>query len=349
LETGHPLFELRETDRRFYSERIEPYLPPAIFDVHRHLALSEHLATFTPERLEGNWALEVASSESFEQAQLGYSRLFPGRSVSYLAFGWPLRECNLEQNNDYLVQGLRGSSLAGLALTRPEWPGERVAEWLRQSHIIGLKPYYDFVESSQGQEVSIFEFCPHEHLQVLNEVGGLFMLHLPRVERLADPRNIAEVRQIRQQYPNIVMVIAHLGRSYAGRYAREGFRALENEEGILYDTSAVLNPAVYALALDRLGPERLMFGSDLPVLYMRGRRRWEGDRYINLTSGDYAWNVNREPPEVEATYTLYLYEAIAACIDACRGLGFGASEIDAIFHDTARGLVDRLMAAKRSW
>ncbi len=121
METGHPLFELRETDRRFYFERIEPYLPPAIFDVHRHLALSEHLATFTPERLEGNWALEVASSESFEQAQLGYLQLFPGRSVSYLAFGWPLRECNLEQNNDYLVQGLRGSSLAGLALTWLGW------------------------------------------------------------------------------------------------------------------------------------------------------------------------------------------------------------------------------------
>ena len=144
-------------------------------------------------------------------------------------------------------------------------------------------------------------------------------------------------------------MIAHLGRSYAGGYARKGFPPLAEDDGILFDTSGVLNPAVFALALDRIGPERLMFGTDQPIFYMRGRRRWEGDQYINLTSGDYSWNVNREPPEVEATYTLSLYEAMAACIDTCRALGFDEATLHAIFHANARRLVDRLLAEKESW
>jgi hypothetical protein len=46
---------------------------------------------------------------------------------------------------------------------------------------------------------------------------------------------------------------------------------------------------------------------------------------------------------------LYVYEAMAACIDACRHLGFGEADLRAIFHDNARRIVDRLLAEKASW
>jgi len=345
----HPYFEYREVDRRFWGERLEAFLPERIFDAHRHIALPEHIEPAPPAARKRNWAREVAEYETLEQAALGYATLFPGRECSHLAFGMPHQECHVEDNNAYLSQGLAGTQSAALAVTSPEWPAERVAEWLRRPRVIGIKPYQEMIPGFDGEEVSVFDFCPHQHLRVLDEVGGWLTLHLPRKERLADPKNIAEVREIRQRYPSIVLVVAHIGRSYAGRYAREGLRALEGDEGLLFDTSAVLNPAVHALALDRVGPKRLLFGSDFPILYMRGRRRWEGDRYINLTSGDYAWNVNREPPEVEATYTLYIYEAMAACVDACLQLGFGKGELRAVFHDNARALVDRLLAAKERW
>lgn len=345
----HPYFELRDVDRRFWAERIDPFLPGTVFDAHRHIAAPEHLDPMPPERRQRNWAMEVAGCESLEEAAAGYSLLFPERSVSYLAFGMPHRECHLEENNSYLVESTQGGRAAVLALTSPAWDADRVAEWLRRPGVIGIKPYDDLIPGFAGEDVSVFAFCPHDHLRVLQEVGGWLTLHLPRKERLADPDNIAEIREIRQRYPGIVLAIAHLGRSYAGRYARQGLRALSGDEGILFDTSALLNPAVHAIAADRLGPERLLFGTDFPIMYMRGRRKWEGDRYINLTSGDYSWNVNREPPQVEAAYTLYVYEAMAACIDACRQLGFGPDALQAIFHDNARRIVDRLLSAKGKW
>lgn len=346
---AHPYFELRDVDRRFWEERLESYLPPRLFDAHRHVWLAEHLGPSWPGRKRTDWASEVAGPESLQHAALGYSLLFPGREVCYLAFGVPHRECRLEENNAYLSRGLEGTSSAALALTDPQWSAERVAEALRAPRIIGIKPYQDLLPNFTGEDVSVFDFCPHEHLDVLNERGAWLTLHLPRRERLAAPENITEVREIRRRYPRVILVIAHVGRSYAGRYAREGLPALAEDEGIFFDTSALLNPAVYALAMDRIGPQRLLFGSDFPILYMRGRRCWEGDRYINLTSGDYSWNVNREPPEVEATYTLFIYEALAACVDMARCLGYGEAELEAMLHGNARCLVDRVLAAKESW
>ena len=345
----HPYFELRDVDRRFWAERIEGFLPTRIFDAHRHVARPEHVAAIPSRQRMANWAYEVAHYETFEQAEEGYSQLFPGRFVSYLAFGFPYQGCHVDENNAYVAQGVMKTDRVALAMTRPDWEAEQVLELLRHPRVIGIKPYQELIPNFADQEVSVFDFCPCQHLEALNAVGGWLTLHLPRKERLADPRNLAEVQEIRERYPRIVLVLAHIGRSYAGGYARRGLRALCDDDGILFDTSAVLNPAVHAVALDRVGPERLLFGSDFPILYMRGRRKWAGDRYINLTSGNYSWNRNREPPEVEATYTLYIYEAMAACIDACRQLGFGEAELRAIFHDNARRIVDRLLAEKVNW
>ncbi len=378
----HPYFELTDVDRRFFEERLDPRLPARILDAHRHVQLPEHLDESRAPFKRGAFPEEITGPESVAQARLGYEIMFPGREVEMLAFGSPATNCDCAANNAYVSQALAGGrgpqgggqrqtattggrecdalaqvpalqndddSSAGLALSRPEWSAERLREELRRPAIIGIKPYERLIAGFEGGDVSVFGFVPHEHLELLDELGAWLTLHLPRAQRLADRANIDDILELRARYPNVVLVIAHLGRSYAGRYAREGFPPLADDPGILFDNSAVLNPAVHALALDRFGPERIMWASDQPVFYMRGRRRWEGDRYINLTSGDYSWNTDREPPDIEAAYTLSLYEAMAACLDTILALGFGDAEIEAVFHGNARRLVDDVLARKESW
>lgn len=371
---SHPYFEYTDVDRRFFEERIDPWLPERIFDAHRHVRLPEHVDEAQERFTRGAFPEGIAGPESVEDARRGYEILFPEREVEMMAFGSPQSNCDCEANNAYVseafagggatlgersvpalqhggaqVPALQGGGSVGLALSRPDWPVEKLAGELRRPAIIGVKPYERLIPNFEGGDVSIFGFLPHEHLELLDELGAWVTLHLPRKERLADRANIEEIIEIRARYPNVVLVIAHLGRAYAGRYAREGFPPLADDPGILFDNSAVLNPAVHALALDRFGPERVMWASDQPIFYMRGRRRWEGDRYINLTSGDYEWNTDRQPPEVEATYTLSLYEAIAACLDTILALGFGTEEVAAVFHDNARRQIDEVLARKERW
>ena len=73
-----------------------------------------------------------------------------------------------------------------------------------------------------------------------------------------------------------------------------------------------MNPEVHRFALATLGPGRILYGSDNPVFYMRGRRQYVGREYRNRTSFPFFFNQQREPPEVEAKYTLYMYEELAA-------------------------------------
>ncbi len=80
----------------------------------------------------------------------------------------------------------------------------------------------------------------------------------------------------------------------------------------------MLNPAVLRMAFELFGPERLLYGTDNPVFYMRGRRQWEGRRYINRTSYPFFFNKEREAPEVEARYTLFMYEALRAIKERAR-------------------------------
>lgn len=345
----HPYFEYTDVDRRFFEERLDPHLPERIFDAHRHVQLPEHLDESEEPFSRGSFPEGIAGPESVEQARLGYEIMFPGRKVEMLAFGSPQSNVRAVENNAWVSEQFEGSESAGLALNRPDWEPETILRELRRPAIIGLKPYERLNRAFEGGDASIFDFMPHHQLEVLDELGAWLTLHLPRKERLADRDNIEEVLELRARYPNVVLVLAHLGRSYAGRYAREGFPPLAEDPGILFDNSAVLNPAVHALALDRFGPERIMWASDQPVFYMRGRRRWEGDRYINLTSGDYVWNTDREPPEVEAAYTLSLYEQMAACIDTLFALGFGEDTIEALFHGNAQRKIDEVLARKERW
>jgi len=110
----------------------------------------------------------------------------------------------------------------------------------------------------------------------------------------------------------------------------------------------VLNPVVHRIALESIGPGRILYGRDNPVFYMRGRRQWKGRTYINRTNYPFWFNREREPAEVEAKYTLYMYEALRAIKAACDELGLGRKEVEAIFHENAGRLISTVTLRKKA-
>jgi predicted TIM-barrel fold metal-dependent hydrolase len=233
----------------------------------------------------------------------------------------------------------------GLAVVRPQWSAEQVANELSQPRVLGVKVYYALISSDPATrdkhiEASIFDFLPHHQLEVLNERHSWVTLHVPKADRLGHPANVAEIRAIRRKYPDIILVIAHLGRCYTVPHAQEAFPLLADDEGLFFDTSAVLNPDVYRMALQTFGSRRLLYGSDNPVFYMRGRRQFQDRAYINRTNYPFCFNRDREPPEVEAKYTLCMYEDLWALRQACEQLELDRRAVEAIFYDNALRLID---------
>jgi hypothetical protein len=327
-------------DRRTYRDEIEPWLPERIMDIHVHVSLPEHTGPIAPERIAANWAMEVGTAQSWDELRATYAALFPERTVACLAFGGVFRETDSAANNAYVLAGTRNpdNRAAALLCTRPEWSAEQVAQGLGEG-FAGIKPYPDLAAGGEG-EVSVFDFLPHDHLRVLDDLGGILMLHLPRAGRVGDPQNQREVLEIRSRYPRVKLIVAHIGRAYCLATAQRGLPSLAKDDGIYFDTAANLNADVFRYALDLVGPRRLLFGSDLPITLMRGVREHVGDKYINYTSEPYSWNTNRKSAEEEAHYTFFLYEELRALIEAVRAAGFGRDAMAQILYGNGAQLLE---------
>jgi len=348
----HHVFDYTDVDRAFWEEHLEGWLPKRLIDAHVHVTdPSLRLKKPTEEKRRSYWVMEVGEPQNAETLARCYETVFPGRDVSLLCFGHPSLEYDVEASNAYTSRECVARGWNGLAVSRPTWTTRETEQVLNAPGIIGLKPYYAMIGPSEtGRdryiEASIFEFVPHQQLEVLNARGGWLTLHVPKADRLGHPDNIREVKEIRRRYPDVILVIAHFGRSYTEPHALEAIPELAEDEGLYWDNSAVLNPAVHRLALKEIGPERILYGTDNPIFYMRGRRQWKGRAYINRTSYPFHFNKEREAPEIEAQYTLYMYEALKAIKDVCDEIGLDSSAVEAIFHGNADRLIRRALANK---
>ena len=341
----HHVWDYTDVDRAFWAEHLEDWLPRRIIDAHTHVVDPAcRLRPVTDEMRRQYWVAEVSEPIDAATAERCSEIVFPGREVSCLAFGMPLLDYDIEASNDYVRGECLKRNWQSLALLRPQWTAEQVAAELDKPGVIGVKPYYAMISYNPATrdehiEASIFEFLPHHALEVLDDRRAWVTLHVPKAERLGHADNIREIREIRKRYPNVILVIAHLGRCYTEPHAAEGLLPLADDDGLYFDNSGVFNPAVHRLALEHIGPQRILYGTDNPVFYMRGRRQWHGRKYVNRTSGNFYFNKEHEPPEIEAAYTLYMYEAMRTIKGACRAVGIGSNGVEAIFHGNAERLI----------
>ncbi len=351
----HFLWQYTDADRAYWAEHFENWLPSRILDAHTHIADPRfRQAPMTEAMRRQYWVNEVFEPIDAPTAERCQATVFPGREFRCVAFGVPDLDFDIEAGNAYLQEECPKRGWHCLAVVRPQWTQERIAELLDAPGVIGVKPYYSLISPNRETrdahlEASIFDFLPHSILEVVNDRRAWVTLHVPKADRLGHPDNLREVREIRRRYPHIVLVIAHLGRCYTEAHAREALPPWADDPGLFFDTSAVLNPASQRIALEHLGPGRLLYGSDNPILYMRGRRQYRDRTYINRTSYPFHFNRDREAPDIEATYTLFMYEDLRAIQQACGELGIEKrGQIEAIFHDNAAQLIAGILAQKRN-
>ncbi len=348
----HYVWDYTRVDRAFWAEHLEDWVPHEIVDAHTHVTdPALRLAPMMEEMRRQYWVNELSEPIDAAASDKCIETVFPGRRVRCVAMGLPSLAFDIEKANQYLQRECPAREWHALSVLRPEWDGERVARELAKPGVIGVKPYYsllgyDAETRDRFLESDIFDFLPHRALEVLNHHHAWVTLHVPKAERLPHPDNLRAIREIRRRYPDVSVVIAHFGRCYTELHARDGLPALADDPGIYFDNSAVLNPAVHRLAFEQIGPSRILYGTDNPVFYTRGRRQWQGRTYVNRTSHPFHFNRKREPSEIEARYTLYMYEALRAIKDACQDLGMRRAEVQAVFRDNARRLIERAVKHK---
>lgn len=340
--------EIRDSDKLYYEEHLKAFLPAQIIDIHTHVYVKE-IAGAAPaqDKRLVSWPSLVAEDNPIEDLLATYELMLPGKQVTPCLFPSVEPVEKIDELNEYTRTAAQAHHLPALLLAHPAYPAEDLDRKLTDGGYSGIKVYLSFAPTDiAGDEVSIFDFLTHEHLSVLNKRGLMVMLHIPRSGRLKDPVNLAQILEIEQKYPNLMLVLAHVGRAYCEEDVGNAFEVLGKTERLAFDFSANTNARVFEQALESVGARRMLFGSDLPITRMRMRRICEDGIYINLVPrgmyGDVSGDRNMRELDGEdaADLSFFLYEEMRAMKDAVRELGLEDSDVQDIFYNNAAAILE---------
>lgn len=338
------LFEVKEIDRGTYARELAEFLPERLVDVHAHLWLDAH-KRHPPDEFARtvSWPSRVAKDCSAEDLLETYRLLFPGKSVTPLAFTNASEGDDLDAMNGYVAEASRAHRFPALLFAHPSWSAKDLDRRIRAGRFLGVKVYLSLAPAYLPRsEIRIFDFLPPHQLDVLDRHRRVVMLHIPRDGRLRDPVNLEQMLEIERSFPRVRLIVAHVGRAYCPEDVGDAFERLAATRSMCFDTSANTNDGVFEQALRAFGPERCLFGSDLPVTRMRMRRVCEAGTYVNLVPrglyGDVRGDRNMrevDPPESDRL-SFFLYEEALAIRRACRRVGVDRRGVEAIFDANAR-------------
>lgn len=339
-----PLFDITENDRKIYETELRDFLPDELFDVHAHIWRDELRIKHENEtKRKVTWPTLVAKDDPIEDLIETYRLMFPGKRVRALVFA---NEGGNELLNDYVEKSSAASGFPSLYFSHPSQSGEDVENKIREGGFVGIKSYLDLSPSYiPEREIRVFDFFPEKQLEVMNRIGAIVMLHIPRPGRLKDPVNLAQIAEIKEKYPRVRLIIAHIGRAYTKEDIGSAFDILDRYPDLMYDFTA--NCCEYAITevLRHAGADHLMFGTDMPILRMRTHRIEEGGTYINLVPPGLYGDIAGDPhmrevsPKEAEKITFFAYEELLALKRACRTLGIGREGVGKIMCGNAVSLI----------
>jgi glutamate-1-semialdehyde 2,1-aminomutase len=129
-------------------------------------------------------------------------------------------------------------------------------------------------------------------------------------------------------------ILAHVARSFNYRHAREGLHHLIDLDNVVVDTSAVTQAGAFRAAIEILGPQRVLWGSDYMVSELRGSCITQGDGFT--------W-IHPRPGTDKLTifgqYTTVGIESLLCLREACEDTGMTQGDLDDIFRENALRLL----------
>lgn len=336
------LLDITSYDKAFYHEHLKNFLPDKFIDCHNHIWLDEHVTNNANASRCAAWPEMVAKDNSVEDLIQTNLELFPGKEVIPVLYSYVNVSVDTVQSNRYVKECSKKYKFPALYLSRPEQGIEDIERNVLEGGFSGIKVYLEFAPwYINANEIRIYDFLPHEQLALADKHGWVVQLHVARPKRLADPLNYVQILEIEQKYPNVQLIIAHLGRAYAKEDIGNSLEYLKHSEKTIWDFTANTNEYVMEQVLNCFGAERFIYGSDFPIFRMKSRRVTENGFYINEIPMGSLGDVSADPHMREIPYpeadkiTFFIYEEIASCKRAVEKLGLSRKDIENIFYNNS--------------
>jgi glutamate-1-semialdehyde 2,1-aminomutase len=330
---------LTDLDRRIWEEELADFVPDEVFDAHSHIYrwafnLDPHKETGPFHDSIGVYYPEV----SWKAADEVDSILFPGRTMHRLSFPFPFPQpCDFAASNTFVAGEVANDpASAGLMLVHPGMAADEIEATLERTHLVGLKPYLFYSQTGQPMDSCITDFLPEHQIAVADRLGLLIMMHVSKRDAIADPDNIRQMVSLSEKYPRAKWILAHCARSYSAWAIEKAAAQLRGLPNVWYDTSTVCDSDALDALYTGLGVDRVMYGSDDMIGPMRGKYITFGRAWAYLS----AENHHMALGHCDDRMTFIRYEQLRAMKRGARQIGMTALQRRALFHDTARNLID---------
>jgi predicted TIM-barrel fold metal-dependent hydrolase len=189
-----------------------------------------------------------------------------------VVFGFPWDKADhFKRHNDYMIESVKRhpERIVGFCCFSPLSPqGAEEAQRCLKAGLAGvgeLALYHSGL--SQDVQDTLGELM---HLCARLDVPVLFHTNEPvgHAYQGKTPMNLSEIYQLIKRYPSNRIVLAHWGGGlfFYGLMKKEVGDAFRN---VWFDTAAspfLYKPEVYRVASDIIGPDKILFGSDYPLL-----------------------------------------------------------------------------------
>jgi len=339
-------FDDRDLD--IYYKEIKDFIPDRIIDNHIHIwerdniipEIAGHQKYQNKPFSDINFFYEFKYSDFSEIIK----KTFQGKDYEGVFFGLPLEFVNMNAANNYVISTSRKNNFKYLYIPLPGeniWESNKDFQFLSDKNFIGFKPYPDLA-GVEGNEISIFDFISQSVFEFSNVNNLTIVLHLPRKLRLKSYQNIKEILQISKKYKNIRLILAHCGRAFCVTDLIGNLEKLKNSSNIYYDIALINEHAVLEYLIKNVGIDKIIFGSDLPMGFIKGKDVCINNNHYYVTENQYKWALAPVNKEL-VNFTLYIYEEIRALLYAIKNVKgkYYDSWLEKIFYNNFKDICIR--------
>jgi len=278
----------REEDVAFFARELTSFVPDRVFDAHSHLD-----APGSPKSLLKGCAEGVGHAEYLQLMQC----MIPGRDIAANFISVNHDMDWLAKSNEWTAKQVACDvRCRGEFFVKPNDDPEWVRQEVRRLGLGGLKCYHlcapqnpSWQKDSPTWEADICDYLPEPLVQVADDEGLVITLHMVKSRAVADPSNIHWIRHYCQTYPNMKLILAHSARGFQPQHNFEGLVQLTGLDNLYFDLSANCEPIAHQSIMRIMGHKKLMYGSDFPLSYLRGRSVAVADSFLWLYEETPVW------------------------------------------------------------
>ena len=327
-----------ERNRRIWEEELDAFVPQRVLDIHVHIVN----AGVVPEGdlyRPGGIPLQKYDFEDLEQ---DLADAYPGRDTYAVCFGSPNPIYDTRRNNAYVAEHCDNQRFFGLRLLDPlmDTPELLHAE-LSCGDFLGVKPYPRYTRHPDLNDAQIPEMLPDWSMEIVNDLGQMVMLHIPRKMRLADPLNQQHLVELCTKYPKAKILLAHIGRAYYLKNVYGNLERLRELPNLYYDLTMVQNWEVMEHTFDRVDRDKVVFGTDIPIALAPGKAVEINHQYTYVTPKPWAISITDDHGKI--VFTSFLYEELRAMKRAVERLGLDRAYVEGMFYGNGMKLLKEVL------